>query len=76
MEKIRPIRVLIAKPGLDGHDIGGKVIVQKLRNTGMEVIYTGLRQSIEQMVNAAEQEDGDILGLSISRTPIWSWLRN
>lgn len=61
----RPIRVLIAKPGLDGHDVGAKVIIQRLRNAGMEVIYTGLRQSIEQIVNAAEQEDVDVLGLSI-----------
>lgn len=61
----KPIRVLIAKPGLDGHDVGAKVIIQRLRNAGMEVIYTGLRQSIEQIVNAAEQEDVDVLGLSI-----------
>lgn len=61
----RPIRVLIAKPGLDGHDVGAKVIIQRLRDAGMEVIYTGLRQSIEQIVNAAEQEDVDVLGLSI-----------
>lgn len=65
MEKERPIRVLIAKPGLDGHDVGAKVIIQRLRNAGMEVIYTGLRQTIEQIVNAAEQEDVDVLGLSI-----------
>ncbi len=65
MQTNRPIRVLIAKPGLDGHDVGAKVIVQRLRNAGMEVIYTGLRQNIEQIVNAVEQEDVDVLGLSI-----------
>ena len=61
----RPIRVLIAKPGLDGHDVGAKVIVQRLRNAGMEVIYTGLRQSIGQIIRAVIQEDVDALGLSI-----------
>jgi methylmalonyl-CoA mutase C-terminal domain/subunit len=60
-----PIRVLIAKPGLDGHDVGAKVIVQRLRNAGMEVIYTGLRQSPEKIISAAIQEDVDALGLSI-----------
>ncbi|HEX7371204.1 MAG TPA: cobalamin-dependent protein, partial [Thermodesulfobacteriota bacterium] len=60
-----PIRVLIAKPGLDGHDVGAKVIVQRLRNAGMEVIYTGLRQSPEKIISAAIQEDVDVLGLSI-----------
>ena len=65
MQKKRPIRVLIAKAGLDGHDVGAKVVIQKLRNAGMEVIYTGLRQSIEQIVSAAVQEDVDVLGLSI-----------
>ncbi|MCX5917354.1 MAG: cobalamin B12-binding domain-containing protein [Deltaproteobacteria bacterium] len=60
-----PIRVLIAKPGLDGHDVGAKVIVQRLRNAGMEVIYTGLRQSPEKILFAAIQEDVDVLGLSI-----------
>ena len=61
----RPIRVLIAKPGLDGHDVGAKVIVQRLRNAGMEVIYTGLRQSTEKIMMASIQEDVDVLGLSI-----------
>jgi methylmalonyl-CoA mutase C-terminal domain/subunit len=61
----RPIRVLIAKPGLDGHDVGAKVIVQRLRNAGMEVIYTGLRQSPEKIIMASIQEDVDVLGLSI-----------
>lgn len=60
-----PIRVLIAKPGLDGHDRGAKVLTRALRDAGMEVIYTGLRQSPEQIVNAAIQEDVDIVGLSI-----------
>jgi methylmalonyl-CoA mutase C-terminal domain/subunit len=65
MGRERPIRVLIAKPGLDGHDVGAKVIVQKLRDRGMEVIYTGLRQTPGQIVSAALQEDVDVLGLSI-----------
>jgi len=65
MEKARPIRVLIAKAGLDGHDVGAKVVIQRLRNAGMEVIYSGLRQSMEQIVSAAVQEDVDVLGLSI-----------
>ncbi len=65
MNEGRPIRVLIAKPGLDGHDVGAKVIVQRLRNAGMEVIYTGLRQSTEKIISAAIQEDVDVLGLSI-----------
>ena len=60
-----PIRVLIAKPGLDGHDVGAKVIVQRLRNAGMEVIYTGLRQSTERIISAAVQEDVEVIGLSI-----------
>lgn len=59
------IRVLIAKPGLDGHDRGAKVIARALRDAGMEVIYTGLRQTPEQIVNAALQEDVDCIGLSI-----------
>jgi methylmalonyl-CoA mutase C-terminal domain/subunit len=61
----RPIRVLIAKPGLDGHDRGAKVIARALRDAGMEVIYSGLRQSPEQIVAAAIQEDADVIGLSI-----------
>jgi methylmalonyl-CoA mutase, C-terminal domain len=59
------VRVLLAKPGLDGHDRGVKVIARALRDAGMEVIYTGLRQTPEQIANAAEQEDVDIVGLSI-----------
>lgn len=61
----RTLRVLIAKPGLDGHDRGAKVIARALRDAGMEVIYTGLRQSPEQIVAAAAQEDVDAIGLSI-----------
>ncbi|MGB7623329.1 MAG: cobalamin B12-binding domain-containing protein [Terriglobia bacterium] len=63
--KERKIRVLIAKPGLDGHDRGAKIIARALRDAGMEVIYTGLRQTPEQIVNAALQEDVDAIGLSI-----------
>lgn len=61
----RKIRVLIAKPGLDGHDRGAKVIARALRDAGMEVIYTGLRQTSDMIVNAAIQEDVDAIGLSI-----------
>ena len=61
----RPLRVLIAKPGLDGHDRGAKVIARALRDAGMEVIYTGLRQTPEMIVSAALQEDVDVIGLSI-----------
>jgi methylmalonyl-CoA mutase C-terminal domain/subunit len=59
------IRVLVAKPGLDGHDRGAKVIARALRDAGMEVIYTGLRQTPEMIVNAALQEDARVIGLSI-----------
>lgn len=61
----KPIRVLVAKPGLDGHDRGAKIIARALRDAGMEVIYSGLRQSPEQIVNAALQEDVHCIGLSI-----------
>ena len=61
----RVVRVLIAKPGLDGHDRGAKVIARALRDAGMEVIYTGLRQTAEMIVNAAVQEDVDAIGLSV-----------
>ncbi|MGO1368153.1 MAG: cobalamin B12-binding domain-containing protein [Senegalia sp. (in: firmicutes)] len=61
----RPIRVLVAKPGLDGHDRGAKVIARALRDAGMEVIYTGLRQTPEQIVASAVQEDVDVVALSI-----------
>jgi methylmalonyl-CoA mutase C-terminal domain/subunit len=59
------LRVVIAKPGLDGHDRGAKIIARALRDAGMEVIYTGLRQTPEQIVSAALQEDADVIGLSI-----------
>jgi methylmalonyl-CoA mutase C-terminal domain/subunit len=62
---VRKLRVIIAKPGLDGHDRGAKVIARALRDAGMEVIYTGLRQTPEQIVSAALQEDADVIGLSI-----------
>lgn len=61
----RPIRVLVAKPGLDGHDRGAKVVARALRDAGMEVIYTGLRQTPEQIVAAAIQEDVDVVAMSI-----------
>ena len=61
----RPVRVLVAKAGLDGHDRGAKVIASSLRDAGMEVIYTGLRQTPEMVVNAALQEDVDVIGISI-----------
>jgi len=61
----KPIRVLVAKPGLDGHDRGARVIARALRDAGMEVIYTGLRQTPEMIVEAAIQEDVDVVGLSI-----------
>ena len=61
----RPIRVLVAKVGLDGHDRGAKVIASVLRDAGMEVIYTGLRQTPQMVVNAALQEDVDVIGISI-----------
>lgn len=61
----RPIRVLVAKPGLDGHDRGAKVVAASLRDAGMEVIYTGLHQTPEMIATAAVQEDVDVVGLSI-----------
>ena len=61
----RIIRVLVAKPGLDGHDRGAKVIARALRDSGMEVIYTGIRQTPEMIAQAAMQEDVDVIGLSI-----------
>ena len=63
--RARKIRVVVAKPGLDGHDRGAKVVARALRDAGMEVVYTGLRQTPEQIVSAAAQEDADIIGLSI-----------
>lgn len=65
MKKERPLRILVAKIGLDGHDRGAKVIATSLRDAGMEVIYTGLRQTPEMVVNAALQEDVDAIGISI-----------
>ena len=65
MASDRKIRVLVAKPGLDGHDHGAKVIARALRDAGMEVIYTGLRQTPEMVVTASLQEDVDVIGLSI-----------
>ena len=62
---MRPPRIVIAKPGLDGHDRGAKVIVRALREAGMEVIYTGLHQTPEQIVRAAVEEDADAVGLSV-----------
>ena len=62
---VRPIRVLVAKPGLDGHDRGAKVVAAALRDAGMEVIYTGLHQTPEMIATAAVQEDVDVVGLSI-----------
>jgi methylmalonyl-CoA mutase C-terminal domain/subunit len=62
---IKKIRVLIAKPGLDGHDRGAKIVARALRDAGMEVIYTGLHQTAEQIVNTAIQEDVDVIGLSL-----------
>ncbi len=65
MNEQRPIRVLVAKPGLDGHDRGAKVVARALRDAGMEVIYTGIRQTPEMIAEAALQEDVDVVGLSI-----------
>lgn len=65
VESARPIRVLVAKPGLDGHDRGAKVIARALRDAGMEVIYTGIRQTPQMIVEAALQEDVDVVGLSV-----------
>ncbi|OGD48475.1 methylmalonyl-CoA mutase [Candidatus Bathyarchaeota archaeon RBG_13_46_16b] len=65
MQNMRKIRVLIAKPGLDSHDRGAKVVARALRDAGMEVIYTGLRQTPEQIAETALQEDVDVIGLSI-----------
>ena len=65
VQESQPIRVLVAKPGLDGHDRGAKVIARALRDAGMEVIYTGIRQTPQMIVQAAVQEDVHVLGLSI-----------
>jgi methylmalonyl-CoA mutase C-terminal domain/subunit len=65
MDQDKKIRILVAKPGLDGHDRGAKVVAYGLRDAGFEVVYTGLRQTPEMIVNAAVQEDVDVVGLSI-----------
>ncbi len=65
MPETAPLRVVVAKPGLDGHDRGAKVVARALRDAGMEVIYTGLHQTPEQIVEAAIQEDADAVGLSV-----------
>jgi methylmalonyl-CoA mutase C-terminal domain/subunit len=62
---VKKIRVLVAKPGLDGHDRGAKIVARALRDAGMEVVYTGLHQTAEQIVNTAIQEDVDVVGLSL-----------
>ena len=64
-QQLHPLRVLVAKPGLDGHDRGAKIVARALRDAGMEVIYTGLRQTPEQIANAAIQEDVDVIACSI-----------
>lgn len=70
----RRIRVLVAKPGLDGHDRGAKVVARALRDAGMEVIYTGLRQTPEMIVEAALQEDVDVVGLSVLSGAHMTWV--
>ncbi|HEY8885196.1 MAG TPA: cobalamin B12-binding domain-containing protein [Chloroflexota bacterium] len=70
----RRIRVLVAKPGLDGHDRGAKVVARALRDAGMEVIYTGLRQTPEMIVEAALQEDVDVVGLSVLSGAHLTWV--
>jgi len=65
MSQKRPIRVLIGKPGLDGHDVGAKIVSMALRDKGMEIIYTGLHSTVEQIAQIAVQEDVDVIGLSI-----------
>jgi methylmalonyl-CoA mutase, C-terminal domain len=73
-ESRRRIRVLVAKPGLDGHDRGAKVVARALRDAGMEVIYTGLRQTPEMIVEAALQEDVDVVGLSVLSGAHLTWV--
>src|SRR2546430_7777329 len=70
----RKIRVLVAKPGLDGHDRGAKIVARALRDAGMEVIYTGLRQTPEMIVEAALQEDVDVVGLSVLSGAHLTWV--
>ncbi|HUU82259.1 MAG TPA: cobalamin B12-binding domain-containing protein [Phycisphaerae bacterium] len=79
MTRTRPVRVLFAKPGLDGHDVGAKIVVRALREAGFEVIYTGLRKTPEQIVASARDEDVDVIGLSIlsgSHLPICRRVRD
>jgi methylmalonyl-CoA mutase C-terminal domain/subunit len=74
----RPIKVLVAKPGLDGHDVGGKVVVRALKDAGMEVIYTGLRKTPEEIARMARDEDVDVIGFSVlsgSHIPLCRRLR-
>jgi methylmalonyl-CoA mutase, C-terminal domain len=73
-ESRRRIRVLVAKPGLDGHDRGAKIVARALRDAGMEVIYTGLRQTPEMIVEAALQEDVDVVGLSVLSGAHLTWV--
>ena len=65
MSQQRPLRVLMGKPGLDGHDVGAKIVSMALRDNGMEIIYTGLHSTVDQIVQIAVQEDVDVIGLSI-----------
>jgi methylmalonyl-CoA mutase C-terminal domain/subunit len=73
-QETRKIRILVAKPGLDGHDRGAKVVARALRDAGMEVIYTGLRQTPEMIVEAALQEDVDVVGLSVLSGSHLTWV--
>ncbi len=72
---MKPVRVLIAKPGLDGHDVGAKVVARALRDAGFEVLYTGLRKSAEEIARAASQEDVDVIGVSILSGSHLPWCR-
>ena len=76
MAEERPIRVLVAKPGLDGHDRGAKVIARILRDAGMEVVYSGLRRRIDEIVSIAEQEDVDVIGLSVMSGGVLGYTRD
>jgi hypothetical protein len=75
MARKKPIRVLLAKPGLDGHDLGVKMVAMALKDAGMEVIYMGMRQTPDNIIKAALQEDADIIGLSnLSASLIMRWI--
>lgn len=76
MTEERPIRVLVAKPGLDGHDRGAKLVARILRDAGMEVIYSGLRRRITEIVSIAEQEDVDVVGLSMMSGGVLGYTRD